>query len=627
MPTTDPLEDTPITSGLKKHQILREYHEFMSQETPRTVLGNLILHRNAPDAPKSPPSAPKTPKSQRRLSRSSIPARLIPSSPAQRRTSRRKSGPLTDMPSSPLLASFSESSLENVRPVRTKRKTLRKPAMYSPQTARTSQNPMEASSEASLKELEAESGSKEASLPDFERTAADQVVRRLRGSRRKKKETPDFRGAVRSQTMAMSLEMTEDEATTSVLKGSQPIRGRRRMAVVEEKRFDGVVASQETPMESDDAVPNENEDDYELPSAIVGQDGAGMLAASTPNVLTSTRMMVQADLSEVASSSELNSLRVEEGTSQVRQIRHRALDLAAKADQFADIVAAPSSLPVEDDPEYRPASPSLQDGPDESIRDASQSFARRMTRSARKSAITPRSLMAQSGFDTSEKLVEASVESLMTENKETQRDQVAPEVHDYNDPEIRNAVKVMLGEKLADRTFVSQVMTNLDPKESVDEVFKKPVTPPQKRTTARKRAYQPDPQQLFNRQDVKFQFQRFSKQKVTSKCMPRLMEISERFSQKVIKSLNQRIENDPHQRKNICLADMKSIMEEFGFIPAEDPRSSHLFSLLQEILPKAEADVVVPYALWNGKPNQGTLPEDAWDSLPNRGQKRQRRKR
>ena len=138
------------------------------------------------------------------------------------------------------------------------------------------------------------------------------------------------------------------------------------------------------------------------------------------------------------------------------------------------------------------------------------------------------------------------------------------------------------------------------------EGFKIPASPKQKRPS--------NPRQIFPSTEVKYDFNRFSTTvaNLTPKAVPALMDISERFTAKMIKQLNKNLERE--RRSNVGLYEVVEMMKDFGFIDQDDPNNRKLSHVIRThmlehedrkyLLPYMYNDLVTP-EMWNKPPLEG----------------------
>ncbi len=152
------------------------------------------------------------------------------------------------------------------------------------------------------------------------------------------------------------------------------------------------------------------------------------------------------------------------------------------------------------------------------------------------------------------------------------------------------------------------------------DVFKKPVGPaPRKRIRS---------SSTYSRKDVLRAFQHESDPdtppgpRLKKDAESALMEISERFVQKVKKRLQRRLEEQ--NRTVLCPADIKAIMDDFGWLPEQDPNDVKFHLMLMEYLEPEKQRAVIPMAKLGGGPGETTVPRDFWTKIPKEKRKRRR---
>merc|ERR1719510_2923535 len=65
-----------------------------------------------------------------------------------------------------------------------------------------------------------------------------------------------------------------------------------------------------------------------------------------------------------------------------------------------------------------------------------------------------------------------------------------------------------------------------------------------------------------------------------------------------------------------CLADIKLLLQQFGFVPGRDPKNMHLNYMLRELMDPEDYRLLVPMAPWNGIRGATTLQKDIWEKMP-----------
>ena len=117
---------------------------------------------------------------------------------------------------------------------------------------------------------------------------------------------------------------------------------------------------------------------------------------------------------------------------------------------------------------------------------------------------------------------------------------------------------------------------------------------------------------LLHPREIAYHFERFSGLKLSKGCLPVLVDAFQRFTNLYIKQLKN---NDVGHA--FCLADVKKIMQQFGFIPAKDFKNRELYYLLREILDPEDVRLLIPMSTLNGIAGASTLRRDIWDKPPN----------
>ena len=126
---------------------------------------------------------------------------------------------------------------------------------------------------------------------------------------------------------------------------------------------------------------------------------------------------------------------------------------------------------------------------------------------------------------------------------------------------------------------------------------------------------------LLHPREIAYHFERFSGLKLSKGCLPVLVDAFQRFTDLYIKQLKNN--NVGHI---FCLADVKKVMRQFGFIPAKDFKNRELYYLLREILDPEDVRLLIPMSRLNGIAGASTMRRDIWDKPSPSKQSNKRRK-
>ena len=113
---------------------------------------------------------------------------------------------------------------------------------------------------------------------------------------------------------------------------------------------------------------------------------------------------------------------------------------------------------------------------------------------------------------------------------------------------------------------------------------------------------------LLHPREIAYHFERFSGLKLGKGCLPVLIDAFQRFTKLFMKQLRQN--NADHV---FSLADVKLIMQQFGFIPKKDFKNRELHYLLREILDPEDVRLLIPMSSLNGIAGATTIKKDIWE--------------
>jgi hypothetical protein len=246
---------------------------------------------------------------------------------------------------------------------------------------------------------------------------------------------------------------------------------------------------------------------------------------------------------------------------------------------------------------------------------------------------TPRSIIKRRSGALQSLFEQESLSASATASQQ-QLDDVDVTTAEDERPRMNESVEVMLQRFLnSDRKDVEHMIDELladgvDGRvEARDDaaVFKKPIgrAPKMKQPVAKKVRRST----IYSRKEVMADFQSQSDPdippgpKLNKDAQSALMDVSQRFMQKVLKRLSRRLEGQ--NRTTLCLNDIKELMGEFGWLPEEDPNDVKFNLMLMQYLNPEEQRLLVPMSKLDGKPGSTTLPADIWTKVP----KERRRKR
>jgi hypothetical protein len=144
-----------------------------------------------------------------------------------------------------------------------------------------------------------------------------------------------------------------------------------------------------------------------------------------------------------------------------------------------------------------------------------------------------------------------------------------------------------------------------------------------KTTKPKAKKDKPTVSRMFSPQDTYFQFQKNSNVRLTARSKPALLEVSDRFCEKMVKYLEKTLRRA--DRSVLCLADVKHLMRDMGLLPENDPRNFHLFRACQDFLDYEDKWQVIPYRRLDMVPGSTSVPGDIWDAVPKEPTRRRRR--
>ena len=113
---------------------------------------------------------------------------------------------------------------------------------------------------------------------------------------------------------------------------------------------------------------------------------------------------------------------------------------------------------------------------------------------------------------------------------------------------------------------------------------------------------------LLHPREIAYHFERFSGLKLSKGCLPVLVDAFQRFTGLFFKQLRQ------NKVKHVfSLADVKVIMQQFGFIPKKDFKNRELYYLLRQILDPEDCRLIIPLSSLNGIAGATTIRKDIWE--------------
>ena len=113
---------------------------------------------------------------------------------------------------------------------------------------------------------------------------------------------------------------------------------------------------------------------------------------------------------------------------------------------------------------------------------------------------------------------------------------------------------------------------------------------------------------LLHPREIAYHFERFSGLKLRKGCLPVLVDAFQRFTGLFFKQLRQ------NKVKHVfSLADVKVIMQQFGFIPKKDFKNRELYYLLRQILDPEDCRLIIPLSSLNGIAGATTIRKDIWE--------------
>ena len=127
---------------------------------------------------------------------------------------------------------------------------------------------------------------------------------------------------------------------------------------------------------------------------------------------------------------------------------------------------------------------------------------------------------------------------------------------------------------------------------------------------------------LLHPNEIAYHFERFSGLKLSKGCLPVLVDAFQKFTNLMMNKLKENNVGD-----QFCLADLKKVMQQFGFIPANDFKNRELFCMLRELMDPEDEALLIPMSTFNGIRGATTLQRDIWTKVPkSRNKGRQKRK-
>ena len=116
---------------------------------------------------------------------------------------------------------------------------------------------------------------------------------------------------------------------------------------------------------------------------------------------------------------------------------------------------------------------------------------------------------------------------------------------------------------------------------------------------------------LLHPREIAYHFERFSGLKLSKGCLPVLIDAFQRFTQLFIKRLKEN-----NVGKTFCLADVKLVMQQFGFIPKKDYKNMELRYMLSQLLDPEDYALLMPMSSLNGIRGATSLSKDIWEKVP-----------